>query len=300
MISEALQHEMALRVADRYSAIRIAARYEIRQAARLACHSGPTRTASSVLTEKMLIAMAEGALIPREGMPRRAAFTGLLRQFQQISSAVQRFPKMWDKLKDVIGVDRITELPGKLKELASEGHQLLKKIIGKVFQWWPLKLYLLPESKIVGLNTLIEKLLNMSPAFSRFLKEKVKPKIDQFDAWLREHLPKISRLAMVAIYIWIWLNVVEFEWDLKGLIDAATGHLTLADLLASLPSSILGFMMNSLGFGTFTLLPHAYAVRLLVVIGARYIEWKGGSFHINTKALQEDFGISPDLLPSAV
>lgn len=266
---------------------------EIRKCASEACSKlARGRTASSrEPLERALVAMAEGALIPADGSPvRKEAFAGLLRKFKQVVDAVRHSPGLWEQVKKLLGVESLDELPGKLQALARDGFHYLQKALHSAFEKWPLKLYTLPENKLLSFNALIEKLVKMSPRFEKFLHSHVKPKIDQFDHWMKEHLPHLSKLLMVAIYIWIWLNVTEFEWHLKDLMSAATGALSLSDLLVSLPGSILGFLMNSLGFGTFTLLPATIAARILVLIAARYIDY-GGGFRINYDKLSEDFGI---------
>lgn len=292
MISEVFHWEMASRVA---------ARAEIHQAAALACaHLPKGKTASSRQNlERVLVAMAEGALIPESGPVRTAGLGNLLRKFKQIVSAVKHYPSLWGKVKELLGVESIDELPGRFKELAKEGYKWLKKAIHHAFEIWPLKIYTFPEAKLLSVNKLLEKLTKLSPRFEKFLQDNVKPRVDQFDIWLKKHLPHLSKVVMVAIYIWIWLNVVEFEWDLKSLLEAATGTLSLSDLLTSLPGSVIGFLMNSLGFGTFSLLPIAFAARLAFVLAARYVEYDGG-FKLNHANLQKDFGISPEEAASVV
>ena len=288
MISEVLHREMASRVA---------ARAEIRNAAFLACaHVPKGKTASSRLNlERALVAMAEGALIPESGPVRTAGLGNLLKKFKQIVSAVKHYPNLWEKVKELLGVESIDELPGRLKELAKEGYKWLKKAIHHAFETWPLKIYTFPEAKLLSVNKLIEKLMKISPRFEKFLHDKVKPHVDQFDIWMKKNLPHLSKVAMVAIYIWIWLNVTEFEWDLKSLLEAATGTLSLSDLLTSLPGSVIGFLMNSLGLGTFSLLPVAFVARLVFVMSARYIEYDGG-FKLNHTNLHKDFGFEPEAL----
>lgn len=293
MIREALLADMAERVA---------ARHEIRLAAKRACVSVNRTASANGLLERCLVAMAEGALLSDDGSVRTAGFANLARRLKQMAVMVGKFPKLWDRVKEFLGVQSLTDLPGRITELAKEGYKALKRVIEKAFTVWPLKLYSLPESKLFSLNTALEKLMDASPAFKKFLTDTVKPRVDQFDRWLREYLPTISKVVMVAIYVWIWLNVVEFEWDLKGIIDAATGAISLSDLLASLPGSILGALMNSLGLGTFTLLPAAYAVRLLLVISRRYVSWTGSGFTFDAEKLRADFGMDPatDLIPAKV
>lgn len=293
MIREALLADMAERVA---------ARHEIRLAAKRACVSVNRTASANGLLERCLVAMAEGALLSDDGSVRTAGFANLARRLKQMAVMVGKFPKLWDRVKEFLGVQSLTDLPGRITELAKEGYKALKRVIEKAFTVWPLKLYSLPESKLFSLNTALEKLMDASPAFKKFLTDTVKPRVDQFDRWLREYLPTISKVVMVAIYVWIWLNVVEFEWDLKSIIDAATGAISLSDLLASLPGSILGALMNSLGLGTFTLLPAAYAVRLGLVIARRYVTWTGSGFTFDTEKLRADFRMDPatDLIPAKV
>lgn len=284
------------RIVERVLASRVAARFEIRQAASEAVSSMPRTASDRESLRGSLIALAEGALIPETGMPKSAGLGSILRKFKQIVRSVEKAPGLWSKIREFLGVENLSELPGRLKELAREGGKYLQKILGKAFSTWPLKLYTLPEAKLFSLNALLEKVMKLSPKFEAFLRREVKPRIDSFDAWLKENLPFVSKVAMVAIYVWIWFNVVEFEWDLKALLAAATGALSLSDLLSSLPASILGFLMNSLGFGTFTLFPAALVARLLVLMAFRYLSWEGGSLQLNRAKLSEDFGLSETAL----
>lgn len=275
------------------STSRVAARHFIRLAARDACRKTfRTRTASVNMTERVFVAMAEGALIPADGSPvRTAGLMDLPRKLVEFAREVKRAPGIWEKVKDLLGVESLTDLPGRLKELAKEGYGYLRKLVDSAFEKWPLKLYTLPENKIIGVNAILEKIAARFPQFERWLKESVKPRVDQLDEWLKKHVPTVSKVLMVGIYIWIWLNVVEFEWDLKGLLEAATGKLSLSTLLASLPGSAIGAMMNSLKLGTFTLLPAALAVRLLYLMSKRYLTWTGSGFELDWDKLREDFGV---------
>jgi hypothetical protein len=97
---------------------------------------------------------------------------------------------------------------------------------------------------------------------------------------------------MVAVYIYIWINVAEFEWDLKSLTDAISGRLDFASFLASLPGSAIGAIIASVSnVGTFTLLPYTIAARILYLIGSRYLTWTGSRFQFDYAALNADFGL---------
>jgi len=188
---------------------------------------------------------------------------------------------LWGKFKALLGVDSLTQLrPKHIADLAKKGYAVLKGAFHKSFSHWPLKLFTLDKGKIAGVNDLINKLMERYPKFKNWLQTKVKPKVDQLDAWLRKYLPGISHVAMVAIYFWIWMNVVEFEWDLNALGQVLMGNLTLGDLLASLPGSVLGALMNGLGFGTFTLLPAITAARIIYLLMHNYLEYKNNTFQL--------------------
>lgn len=286
----------AERNAESVLARRVAARFHIREeATRALAASSRIRTASDREgLRRMLVAMAEGALLPEVGLPREAGLGAVFSKFKQVLRSIDRAPALWGKVKDLLGVESLASLPQRLKEAAREGGKYLQKALDRAFHTWPLKLYTLPEAKLFGLNALLEKLLDLSPTFKKFLRENVKPRIDQLDDWLKKNLPNLSRAVMVAIYIWIWFNVVEFEWDLKTLVSVAMGAMSLSDLLSSLPASILGFALNGLGLGTFTLLPAAMAARFAFLVGMRYVSFEGGNLRLNREKLIEDFGIPPE------
>jgi len=201
---------------------------------------------------------------------------------------VQKGKAAWAKFKEILGVEKITQLrPSHIKDLAKRGWELLKKAVGKAFSVWPLKIYTLPEAKLFSVNGLLGKLMERFPRFKGWLEQKVRPKVDQLDTWLRKYLPGVTHVALVAIFIWIWLNVVEFEWDISALTDVLMGRLTLGDLLTSIPGSALGALMNGLGLGTFTLLPAAFAARAIFLMANRLLK---PNLELDEKKIQEQFG----------
>ena len=221
----------------------------------------------------------------------KVAFGGLVKKLKEmIQFFLKKGKKLWTTFKELLGIDKLTELrPKHIKVLAEKGLKALKKAIGKSFKKWPLKLYTMDESKLLSVNAIIDSMMKKYPQFDKWLKKSVRPKVDQFDIWLKKYLPGISNILMVAIFIFIWLNVVEFEWDLSALGAVMIGQITLGDLIGSLPGSALGALMNGLGFGTFTLLPAAFALRLLFLMGKRYITYSGGGLSLNTDLLKQDF-----------
>jgi len=286
MISQTLQEGMVSRVV---------ARTHIRNAARLACSSyGRTASARRPL-ERALVAMGESLFL--ESVMHVAGVGNLLRKFKQIVMSATKFPKLWGRVKEFLGVESLGQLPEKLKELAKDGMGALKKVMHHIFQTLPMKLFTLPESKLFSVNSILERLMKVSPSFEKFIGSHVKPHVEQFDLWLKERVPTISKVVLVGIYIFIWVNVAEFEWDLKSLLEALSGQLSLFDLLSSLPGSVLGLLINmTLGSGTFTFLPIALVARLSFVIGMRYVDWTGSGFKFDWAKLQKDFNIEPSAL----
>lgn len=268
---------------------RVATRHLIRVAARDACRATfRTRTASVDLTERVLVAVAEGAYLSHGGNVRVAS---LLSKLAELAKALKRFPNLWEKLKDLLGIESLSDLPGRIKALLQDAYGALRKLLTKGFETWPLKLFTLPESKLFSVNKALEALMKRYPQFGKWLEANVKPRVDQFDKWLKQHLPTVSKVLMVGIYVWLWMNTTEFEWDLNGILDAATGNLSLADLLAGLPGTVLGALLGTLNLGTFTLLPAALAARVLFLLGKRYLVWTGSGFQFDEEALSADFGI---------
>lgn len=269
---------------------RVAARHLIRAAAREACRGVfARRSAASDLTFRVMVAAADGALLAG-GRPRVAGLAAVARRMKEVAVAVRKWPQLWEKAREFLGVASLAELPARVRELARDGYKALSKALSAAFERWPLKLYTLPEARALSVNKALDQFMVRFPRFKAWLTESVKPRVDQFDVWLREHLPTLSRVVMVAVYVWVWFNVVEFEWDLKGLIEAATGHLTLSDLLGSIPGSVLGALLNGFGLGTFTLLPAAVVARFAYLAARRYLAWSDGGVTVDWKRLEEDFG----------
>jgi hypothetical protein len=266
----------------------------IRQAAIEACASQSKRIRQAGmedLTPEVVATFGEVFYLPTyHAGARQAGLINLARKLKElVKFLVGKGKALWGKLKELLGVEKITQLrPAHIKELAKKGYNALKRAVAKAFDTWPLKIYTLEKGKLMGVSDLINKLTDKFPKLKGWM-DKARPKVDQLDKWLRKYLPGISQIAMVAIFFWIWLNVVEFEWDLNALGQVLMGQITLGDLLSSLPGSAIGALMNGLGLGTFTLLPIVFVVRLLYLMAHRYITFSGGSFHLNMDAIQKDF-----------
>jgi len=277
---------------------RVADRYLVRLAVRKVCNGKSFRRRSASLhdlTPEVLEAFGNSFSMHTG----RVAFGGLVKRLRQLAQVFTKVPKLWELFKKAIGIESLADIPRAIKNLAVKGYKALNKIIHSVFSAWPLKLYTIEKGKLFGISKLVSDLMKKHPQFGNWLESKAKPRINQFDKWLREKIPSLSRVLLIAVYFWIWFNVVEFEWDMKSLTDALIGNITLAEMLSSLPSSAIGFLLKAFNFGTFTLLPVTVAARLVYLIANRYITWTGQGFTVEWELLSKDIGISTGELQNA-
>ncbi len=244
---------------------------------------------------EVIVALAENFCDAR-GL-QKTAFVGLTRKLGQIVDAFKKAPALWESFKKTVGINSLADVPSAIKRLADAAKKALSSAIHKMFDSWPLKLYTLDKGKLFSFNDLISKILDKAPGLKRAV-ESVAKKAADFGELLRQQAPRIMGVAMLGIYVWVWLNVTEFEWDLKSLTDAVAGRMTFPDFLASLPGSGFGLLLNSFGFGTFTLLPYTIAARFLYLLAHRYIGWDGHGFVIHWDALEDDFGVREGMVPA--
>ena len=266
---------------------RVAARYRIRQAAYWAAaelQRGPRTASSHEMTGDVLAAFGEAFyLTPHGKQAGLGSLRNLAKRLKQLGKLFTKAPRLWEKFKRLVGIESLTDLPRALKDLAQRGFAALKKVVQRMFSTMPLKIYTLRG----GLNDVLSQVLRQVPGLEKFLR-RVKGKGDELGRWLKEKAPALSSVLIVAIFLFIWLNVVEFEWNLNDLTDALMGNIGLGDLLASLPGSAIGFLMNSLGFGVFTLLPATIVLRVLWLMHKGYLVWDGRRFDLDEVALQRD------------
>lgn len=275
----------------------VADRFLVRLAAQEACRNSGMRLASSGLTPDVVAAFAEHFYLPQHG--GRVAFGGLVRKLKQMVDGFKHLPHLWDRFKKAIGVESLSDLPGVLMSLAATAKKAIRSVLDKVFDTWPLKIYTLDKGKLAGINQLLEGLVSKSPKLKQFLSAAT-AKIGHYGEMVRKAAPHLAGAVMMAIYIWVWLNVVEVEWDLKALTDAVSGALTFPDFLASLPGSAIGALLNTFNLGTFTLLPFALAARILYMLAHRYIEWTGRGFRVDWALIKEDFEVEMPAHPPSL
>jgi len=221
---------------------------------------------------------------------QKTAFLGITRKLGQIVEAFKKAPALFGAFKKAVGIESLADIPSAIKRLADTAKKALDSALHRMFDTWPLKLYTLDKGKLLSFNQVLDSLLSKSPKLKRFLDSAV-GKISDFGEMLRKQAPRLVGVIMLGIYIWVWLNVTEFEWDLKSLADAVFGRMSFPDFLASLPGSAFGFLLNGFGFGTFTLLPYSIAARFIFLLANRYIEWNGRGFSLIRENLERDFNL---------
>lgn len=275
----------------------VADRFMMRLAAQEACRAtSGSKVASDGLTPEVVAVFAEHFYLPQH--TGRVAFASLVRKLKQLVDGFKRLPKLWERFKEVLGVESLLDLPGAIKRLAESVTKVFRSAITKLFNHWPLKIYTLEKGKLFSFNQMLEGLLDHAPRFKQFLSQAV-AKVGDFGEMIRQYAPHIVGVVMVGIYIWVWLNVVEFEWDLKALVDAVSGALTFPEFLATLPGSAFGFLLNGFGIGTFTLLPYLVVARILYLVAHRYIEWTSQGFRVDWNKMVADFKLDPALVTLA-
>ena len=219
----------------------------------------------------------------------RVALKGLVSQAKKIISLFSKSPKLWDSFKKLLGIESVREIPAALKKLGDLAVSALKKALHTLFVSWPLKLFTLPHQKIFSFNAWLDKIVKSYPKLKQWV-DRVSHTIGDWGEWVRKKAPHITGLVMAAIYIWVWVNVVEFEWDAHSFLRALTGQMDFHDFLTTIPGSAFGFLLNVFDIGTFTLLPYVISARILVLIYYKFVVWDGDSF-IVTPQMSKEFGV---------
>lgn len=287
---------------------RLTNRYMIRRAALRVCSSPSFRNRSAALrdlTPRTLAAFADGFYLANPYV--KLSFGKVLKKLGQLVTLFKKLPKLWDLFKAKLGIKSLSDLPRAIERWISKGRDFLKRALAKMFQFPPLSIYTLGVSQKLLLQTWIEYLVNKFPRFRDWLKNKAKPRVDQFERWFRDALPVVSGAIIAAIALWIWWEVVEYEWNLQDLLsyltDAFTGRVILADLLSYLPGFGVGFILRLLGIGwdnPFSLWPPLLVAQIVVLLSNRYLIWTGKGFKLNEDQIRKDFDTASEGIRSLI
>lgn len=200
----------------------------------------------------------------------------VLKSWSKVRGALGKFvgifknPKAVKELSKMIG--EIT--PDAIKDFLKSGAKAARKVFEQI------KMVLVTPSDIPTLTDLIKRTA-VGAQISEWFQDNVKPRADIVDQFLKKHVPTLRRVAVAAIFTFIWLNVDELSWEMSSLVDGFTGNLSLSELLATLPESAIGAVSGALfGIG-YTIMPYMLLGRLLWMVGKKYLKWDGSKFVVN-------------------
>jgi len=267
----------------------IADRYQVRLAVREVCASKTFKRRTAALhdlTPEVLEAFGEAFYLPTH--QNRVAFGGLVRKLKKLVELFKKVPKVWERIKQFLGIKGLADIPKKIKEWAKKGKQAIIKVFRKMAETFPLSLYFVPKNKMPGLTDLMNRITGNAPWVAKALagaKSFVKP-LDDFVEKSRV-LKTMRRPIVAAIFIWIWFNVAELSWDMEGLIQGFTGGMGFGELLSTLPESGIGLLaaMAGLGYGA---LPVTFIGRIIYLAVKKFVTWARGNIVVHWQKMGVD------------
>lgn len=278
---------------------RIAARHLIRLAAREIATTDSFRNRQAALhdfTPEVLAAFGEGFLL--DDMMRTAAFGNFKKKLQRIWDFVKRAPEAWKTLQSFFRIKDISELPRVITEWGKKGKQALGKVLKTLAAKFPVSLYFTDRGKMPGLTDLMKRIVAKSPKLKKALSSINTRVVQPLDRWIEKHIPTLGRPIKAAIFIWIWLHVVEITWDFKALITGFTGGLSLSQLFGGFPESAIGALLMTFGLG-YGLLPVMLMARILWLVAHKYVEWvPGKGLKVHWDRITGERGQRPELVPA--
>ena len=224
--------------------------------------------------------MGEGFLL--EDMVRTASWGNFRKKLQRIWEFLQKAPQVWKTIRDFFKVDSPEQLAKALRDWAKKGKEVFGKLLKQVKKTFPFSLYFVEKGKMPGLTDAIMRIIEANPKLKKALSSINTNIVEPLDRVLEKHIPNLSRPIKAAVFIYIWLNVVEISWDFQGLIRGFTGQVSLGELFGSFPESALGAFLSLFGIG-YGLLPVVLIARILWLVAHKYMYWVPG------KGLQVDW-----------
>jgi hypothetical protein len=288
------------------SALRVRDRFLVHQVVQELYTDHGLRTAAWAPPREIVAAIAEGLWEPREGSTDREAALGILRGVKKLLKLLKGAGKRaWSAFSRALGLDeleglsliaKVKAIASRVKDLAKRGKDALGKALKKMSLTFPLSLFFVPKGKMPGLTDLMARIAKKSPTIWRFV-QKIKGKLDVADKWMKEHAPRLSKVLLGAIFIFIWFNVAELSWDFEGLLAGFSGTLSLPDLLASLPESALGFLFAGFGLG-YGALPVTLIMRLVWLVAHKYLSYVPGRGLVVHWDKMGVIGEGPEMVPT--
>ena len=279
---------------------RVANRHLLRLAVREACSVPSFRSRSAALHDLTPdVVEALGQVWLNDGHRVAAGFLG---KIKSLLSHLTKAPQVWEAIKGFLKVTKITELPAAITKLVTGAQHLLSKFIHLLFRFFPLNLFTLPKMKMFAFNTALNKLLaHLKAKVPKVFRELaghiggfVKNGLVSLDEWTKENLPTLrpmlvkvlksvfdNPISRAMLYIYIWLRVAEFEWDIHSIVLGFTGQMSLDELLESLPGSGVGYFVGNFAAGMFDLFPAAMIARLTWLVASHLISVEDGDIKVH-------------------
>lgn len=254
--------------------LRVRDRYFIRLAVERAYPTG--RVASRLPPRGALVALVEAAWETRTASSKEVV-AGITSAVSRLVGLFKRAPEAWAAIKRGLGLEdaSLPNLVRGIKDAMAEGKRALMSVLHKATSHLPLSLFFIDQHKMPGLTDLIRRLVKDVPWLQRALS-KIREGAETIDNLFRKHIPTLRRPVYAAIYIYVWISVLEITWDIPGIVAGFTGGISLVELLASMPESAIGGLFAQLGFGTFAALPITLVLRLAWLVAKQYLEYKPG------------------------
>jgi hypothetical protein len=246
-------------------------------------------------TPDVLAAFGEGFLMDEV---RTAGFASLRRKLDRIWKFIQRAPRAWEKLKDFFKVENAKQLGEAIKTWAARGKKVLVRLVKKMTETFPLSLYFVDQGKMPGLSALLKRIVEKSPKLQKTLSSINTSVVQPLDRWIEKYIPKLGRPLKAAVFIWVWLHVVEITWDFNALLIGFTGGLSLGALFGGFPESSIGFLLSLFGVG-YGMLPVALVARILWLVAHKYVSWvPGKGLKVHWDRITGERGQRPELVPA--
>lgn len=196
------------------------------------------------------------------------------------------------RVKDILRLFKVPKILKALKdagalsirgffEFVKNGGRMLAKALKNLKGHW---IFHSPND-MPRLAKLLEKVAK-DAGIAGFYEKKLRPGIKELDRILRKYLPNLSKVALGAIFAFIWLNVDELTWDMAYLVRGFTGQFALDELLESLPESAIGFLTGKAWGIGYTILPMMMLAKVAWMLQNGYLLWDGRSLKPNPVKLR--------------
>lgn len=185
---------------------------------------------------------------------------GALAKFKELF----KFPELLKALTKTIG--EVT--PDNVKAALKKGKDVLMSFFRSI------RAILVTPTGLPTVTDLVKR-TQVGAGVAEWYEANVRPTADLVDAWIKEHSPTLRRVAIGAIFLFIWMNVDELSWELADLQKGFSGALSLSELIATFPESAIGAITGHLFGVGFVVMPVMIAARVVWLLRNDLLIWDG-------------------------